>query len=128
MLITVDLDLEERRDELGKKPRRVSDLELLMYLSRIAYVCRNTKCRVCKTRKGLHIYIKTEKYNFEHAIGARLYLGDDPIRADIDILRFRKGIVWYIETLFQAKIEKKGISKEVCVDGKAFFETLLRRL
>ena len=86
------------------------------------------RCKVCKTRKGLHVYIKVRRYNFEHAIGARLYLGDDPIRADIDILRFRKGIVWYIETLFQAKIEKKGISKEVCVDGKAFFNALLRRL
>jgi len=128
MLVTVDLDLEERREELGSTPRRLSELELLTYLLRLAYVCRMERCRVCKTRKGLHIYIKTKVYNFERAVALRLWLGDDPIRVDIDIFRYRKGIVHYIETLFNAKIEKGRVSREVCVDGKAFFEALLRRI
>ena len=128
MYITIDLDLHERREEVGQEPRELTELELLTYLLRIAYVCRATKCRICRTRKGLHVYIKVKNYDFEKAIALRLLLGDDPIRAEIDIIRYRRGIVPFIETLFVAKVSKDGLSKEVCVDTSRFFEELVRRL
>jgi len=126
--VTVDLDLEERREEIDTKPRRLSELELLMYLLRLQYVCRSTQCKICRTRKGLHVYIKTNRYDFEKVVGLRLWLGDDPIRVDIDILRIRRGVTMYIETLFQAKVAHGKVSKEVCVDAKQFFRNLVKHL
>jgi len=128
MSITIDLDLIERREYVDQDPREVGDLELLKYLFNINYICRSTRCKVCKTRKGLHIYIAVKDYDINKAMVLRAMLGDDPIRLEIDMYRHYKGLREYMETLFKAKYSKDGISVEKCVDWKTFFKRLVESL
>jgi len=127
-IITVDLDLDEVRHEQGDEARPRTSLETLICLLRLSYICSNRRCYVCRTRKGIHIYIYTESYDIEKVVALRSYLCDDDIRIDIDIARARHGKVSYIDTLFKVKLTKNGISKERCVDAKTFLEELRRRL
>ena len=127
-VITIDLDLEEVRHEQGDEARPRTPLETLICLLRLAYVCSDRRCYVCRTRKGIHIYIYTDVYDIERAVALRSYLCDDPIRIDIDINRVSHGKLAYIETLFKVKLTREGMSKERCVDAKTFLDELVRRL
>jgi len=124
-MITVDFDLEEVRFDTYDKPRKRTDFETTFFLLRWNYVCKKANCRVCLSRKGLHLYIDDDRRN---DFGLRAYLGDDPIRLDIDLKRRLKGLEMFADTLFNEKAEGSKSYKEMCLDFESFFKEYLKTL
>jgi len=96
-VITIDID----------NLHKMKHYERLIIILRIAYICRIARCRIARTHKGYHVYISVDNYNFEKSIGLRGWLGDDTMRIDIDILRWRRGLKRWVETLFTCKKQKE---------------------
>ena len=133
MVITLDIDFVYREYADGDERQR-SELEILMILFNINYICRNTRCRICLTRNGLHIYIddNTRLRDFPKRETVRRLFRDDPVRLDIDSKRFTYKLYNFIDTLFSEKIEiytkKKVFSFEKCMDFTQFFNHFIRSL
>jgi len=122
-MIGVDFDLE-------KEGKEVSELEVLFYVLRWKLICSIYKCKVCKTRKGLHLKVFAD-VEPEKTIPLRIWLGDDSNRLELDIFRLRKANKkLFFDTLFQYKKELKTgkESIEKCLDFEAFFKSFLSKL
>jgi len=122
-MIGVDFDLIENGEER-------SELEVLIYVLRWKYICSIYRCKVCKTRKGLHLKVFAD-IEPERAIPIRVWLGDDLNRLELDIFRLRKMCkLIQFDTLFQFKKElwngKESIER--CLDFEAFFKSFLSKL
>lgn len=111
--VTVDYDFTDH-----------TDLENVIFLLRLKHVCSVYECRIARTHKGLHVYIKINDYDFWRAIVLRTYLFDDPCRIEIDIIRWYSGLRHWVETLF---IAKKDIGYEY-VEEETSLEELTRSM
>jgi len=125
-VIGVDFDLEIYEDGV-KKERK--DFEVIFYILRWFYICRRIECRVCLTRKGLHLKI-LEDVEKEKTIPLRIWLGDDMDRVELDLRRLARKHYIFFDTLFQYKknLITKEVSVEKCLDGLTFFKEFLTRL
>lgn len=76
------------------------------------------KVETFKTRHGWHIKIyvaHTLQQNFD----VRLHLGDDVRRLTADEARLRRGLIEWLDTLFEWKHDNKGESREKPVNPLA---------
>lgn len=133
MVITLDIDYSYR-EYIDEDERQRTELEMLMILFNVNYICRNTRCRICLTRNGLHIYIDdyTRLRDFPRREAVRRVLRDDPLRLDADSKRFAYKIYNFLDTLFSQKVEiyakKKVFSFERCMDFAHFFSYFVRSI
>jgi len=118
--VDFDLTLNDGRER--------NDFEILFYVLRWSYVCRSIECRICLTRKGLHLKIclDTEK---EKSIPLRIWLGDDMDRVELDLRRLARKHYIFFDTLFQYKknLLTGEVSVEKCLDGSTFFKEFFSR-
>jgi len=129
MVITIDFDLVEYREYVDSKPRDRNELEILRCVFFWNYVCRKVKCRVCLTKKSLHLKIYT-KSDVMKEIPLRILACDDILRLEIDIVRHFHRLDIFTDTLFSAKIAENGryVSIERCLDFEKFFKSFLSKL
>jgi len=129
MVITIDFDLKEYREYIDSKPRDRNEFEIMKCIFTWNYICKRAKCRVCLTKKSLHlkIYVKSD---IMKEIPLRILACDDIIRLEVDIVRHFHKLDIFTDTLFEAKIAENGkyVSVERCLDFEAFFKTFISRL
>ena len=128
MIITIDFDLTNYREQLGETPRDRSELETLIFLFKVNYLCMKNKCKICLTKKGIHVYIYNDVRDARKRINTRRWLGDDEIRMDADMKRIKDGLGYWTDTLFKEKIEDGETYREMCMDFRHFFNEYIARL
>ena len=96
-------------------------LERLKFLFNLMYIAGDI--RIAETHKGYHVYIDIDGYDFGKALAVRGWLGDDPMRMEVDIKRWYSGLKHWVETLFRCK---KQAEYEYC-EREIDLEQLWRR-
>ena len=95
--ITIDLD----------NPEKMKHYERLIILLRLKWICERARCHIARTHKGYHIYIEAESWDFNKSLAIRALLRDDPMRLEIDEKRYHKGLVRWVDTLFECKTQRE---------------------
>jgi len=127
LTITIDFDLTEVREDVFSKPRNRSEYEILFFMIRWNYICKQIDCKVCLTKKGLHLYVLDKRENLND-IPIRAFLGDDPIRLEIDIKRKMRKLDILTNTLFKEKFEGKEHYKEMCLSFEEFYNEFIKKI
>lgn len=94
--ITVDYDVVDH-----------SELDHLVFITRLKHVCTRYPCRITLTFKGVHVKICSGEYTWDKSLKIRVYLLDDLNRLAYDESKVLNGLSHLSEKLF---FYKKDVS------------------